>query len=115
MINFMLGNLFASSSNFEKAEIHYTAIAKITQGNPMVYNNLAYVQMKLGKLDLSLSNAESAIKLSPKNPSFVDTYASVLMERGQTQKAINVMESLLSQGVAVNAAFNATLQNAKSK
>jgi putative PEP-CTERM system TPR-repeat lipoprotein len=115
MINFMLGNLFASSSDFDKAEVHYVAIAKITQRNPMVYNNLAYVQMKLGKLDLSLLNAESAIKLSPKNPSFVDTYANVLIERGETQKAINVMESLLSEGVTVNDAFNATLQSAKSK
>jgi putative PEP-CTERM system TPR-repeat lipoprotein len=115
IINFMLGNLFASSSDFSEAEMHYTNIAKITQSNPMVYNNLAFVQMKLGKLDLGLSNAESAIKLSPKNPSFVDTYASILIERGETQKAIDVMESLMSEGIAVNDAFNATLQQAKGK
>lgn len=114
LINFMLGNLFAAEGDFENAAASYQKILTVTDGNALVLNNLAYVQLQLGMIDDAMVNAEKTIKLAPGNPSFVDTYASVLIAQGKNAEAVVVMQELLDSGVQVNETFKATLDKAKA-
>jgi putative PEP-CTERM system TPR-repeat lipoprotein len=112
--NFILGNHAVGDKKYEKAVEHYTLALK-SGDNAVVLNNLAYTYMELGRLKLAEQYAKKATALAPDTPSYIDTYANVLIKLERPSEAITLMEELLSRGVDVNDAFSKTLVEAKSK
>jgi putative PEP-CTERM system TPR-repeat lipoprotein len=112
--NFILGNHAVSDKSYEKAVEYYTLSLKSGK-NAVVLNNLAYTHMELGGLELAEQYAKDAIAIAPDIPSYIDTYANVLIKLGRQNEAITLMEELLSRGVKANDAFSKTLIKAKSK
>jgi putative PEP-CTERM system TPR-repeat lipoprotein len=112
--NFILGNHAVGDKRYEKAVEYYTLSLK-SGDNAVVLNNLAYTHMKLGALKLAEQYAKEATTLAPDTPSYVDTYANVLIKLERPNEAISLMEDLLSKGLDVNDAFSKTLLKAKSE
>jgi tetratricopeptide (TPR) repeat protein len=63
--NFALGMEFFTAKLYEKAEKHLKKCLVRAPGEPAVLNNLAVVQLRLGKLAEAEKNAEKAISLFP--------------------------------------------------
>ena len=59
--------------------------------NPVALNNLAWTSMKLGKSG-ALELAERANELSPDQPAFMDTLATILAQRKELRRAIEIQQ-----------------------
>jgi len=82
-----LGDAAIARKDYPAAERWYLAVLQIRPENPVVLNNLAWVSQQLRK-DGALAYAESANKLAPNQPAFMDTWAMLLSARGEHAKAI---------------------------
>jgi putative PEP-CTERM system TPR-repeat lipoprotein len=87
--------------DFPGAAAQYRAMLEIQADDPMVLNNLAYVMGQL-KDPKALEYAEKANKLAPNNPSILDTLGTLLVERGDVKRGVDVMQqaSTLAPGSA---------------
>ncbi len=78
-----LGDSALKQSDWKGAAAAYERILKATDGqNPIVLNNLAFAQSKLGNNVRALGYALRALKLAPENPSVMDTAGWLLVETG---------------------------------
>jgi putative PEP-CTERM system TPR-repeat lipoprotein len=84
-----LGDAATARRDYTAAEARYLAVLQIQPETPVILNNLAWVSQQLGR-EGALAYAESANKLSPNRPAFMDTWAMVLSARGDHAKAIEL-------------------------
>ena len=84
-----LGDAAIARRDYAAAEKRYLAVLQIQPENPVILNNLAWVSQQLRK-DGALAYAESANKLSPNQPAFMDTWAMLLSAKGDHAKAIEL-------------------------
>ena len=89
-----VGDIAMTRADFLAAESNYLAVLKLQPDNPIVLNNLAEVTGKLRK-EGSLAYAERANALAPNQPAFMDTLASLLVEKNQISKAIDLQAKAL--------------------
>jgi putative PEP-CTERM system TPR-repeat lipoprotein len=112
LANFVLGNASVEDGNNTQA-IEYYKTALAAAENALVLNNLAYVQMDMGQLDVAEKNAKRAVAMSPNTSSFVDTLANILAKKSRKEEAIKIMEDFLEKGNPVNDSFMETLNKIK--
>jgi putative PEP-CTERM system TPR-repeat lipoprotein len=89
-----LGDVAIERKEYAAAEGRYLAALQIQPESPMVLNNLAWVSQQLRKDD-ALAYAETANKLAPNQPAFMDTWAMLLSARGDHAKAIELQTKAL--------------------
>lgn len=65
--NFAAGMMYFTEKRYGKAEIHLKKSLAANPDEPAVLNNLAVVQLRLGKLDEAETNAVKALRLLPKS------------------------------------------------
>ncbi|MEO5795519.1 MAG: XrtA/PEP-CTERM system TPR-repeat protein PrsT [Rhodoferax sp.] len=81
--------------DFSGAEKLYGNIIQIQPENAVAYNNLAWVAGQLKK-DSAIAYSEKAMKLAPNQPAFMDTLASLLAEKGDYVKSIDLQNKAIA-------------------
>jgi putative PEP-CTERM system TPR-repeat lipoprotein len=76
----------------QKAADAYAKIIKRQPKNIVILNNLAWLNMESGNLDLALKYSKKANELAPNHPNVVDTRGMVLLKSG---KKIDAWKALL--------------------
>ena len=89
-----LGDLAILRADFDAAERYYLALLQIQPDNALVLNNLAWVTGNLKK-DGAIPYAERANQLAPNRPEFMDTLATLLAEKNQYVRSIQLLNKAL--------------------
>ncbi|MDO9314005.1 MAG: PEP-CTERM system TPR-repeat protein PrsT [Burkholderiaceae bacterium] len=89
-----LGDLAIREKDYPSAETNYSAALKSAPDNALVLNNLAWVLGKM-KNENALSYAEKANDLAPNQPNIMDTLGTILADKGDTTRAIQLMTRAL--------------------
>jgi cellulose synthase operon protein C len=84
---FYMGDIAIKRKEFGAAEKNYAAVVRLQPNNAVAYNNLAWVTGRLNK-NTAIGFAETALKLSPNQPAFMDTLAMLLSGKNDYAKAI---------------------------
>ncbi len=92
---FYLGDYAIAKNDLAAAEKSYAAVVKLQPGNATAYNNLAWVTGKLNK-EGSIAFAETAIKLAPNQPAFMDTLAMLLLDKNELARATELQKKVLT-------------------
>ncbi|QTH63107.1 PEP-CTERM system TPR-repeat protein PrsT [Psychrosphaera ytuae] len=82
----MLANEYMATTP-TKAISHYEFLAKNTEANVVVLNNLAYLKLESGQLEEAKQYGEEAVKHSPDNPSVLDTMAMIYFKMNDLTQA----------------------------
>lgn len=84
---FYLGDIAIARNDYANAEKYYAGVIKLQPENAIALNNLAWVTGRLNKPG-ALAFAESALKLVPNQPAFMDTMASLQSDNNDYGKAL---------------------------
>jgi predicted Zn-dependent protease len=90
-----LGDLAISRQDYPSAEASYLAVIQLQPDNAVALNNLAWVTNKLKKPG-AIAFAEKANALKPGQPSFMDTWATILADAGQPGKALEIQKKAVA-------------------
>ena len=85
--HFYLGDFAIVHKDLSAAEKSYSEVIKLQPGNAAAFNNLAWVTGQLNK-EGAISLAETANKLSPNQPAFIDTLAMLLSDKNDYAGAV---------------------------
>jgi putative PEP-CTERM system TPR-repeat lipoprotein len=77
--------------DYSKAIYHYESLNLSQPNNPIVLNNLAYCYLQVNS-PKALPTAELALKYDPNNTAVMDTYADILLLKGEHKKASVILE-----------------------
>mgnify|MGYP000471640378 CR=1 FL=1 len=91
-----LAEHLTTSRQYKAAADHYLLLNQNIPGNLVVLNNLAFTLSEL-KDKRALSFAEQAHKLKPDNPAVMDTLGWLLVQEGQSQRGIKLLQQALSK------------------
>ncbi len=87
-----LGEHNSSDSYFDKA-------ISLNNSNPTTLNNYAYyLSVRNKDLDKALKMSERSNTLAPGNPTFLDTWAWILYQKGEYEAALKKIEQVMSLG-----------------
>ncbi|MBO6067332.1 MAG: tetratricopeptide repeat protein, partial [Kiritimatiellae bacterium] len=75
--NFAMGMYYLKEQQLSRAEEYLKRCLLSKPNEPALYNNLAMLQMALGKLDAAKINADKALKLVPDAAAVQDTHKQV--------------------------------------
>lgn len=89
-----LGDVATARKDYPAATQHYRNALEIQPNNALVLNNLAWVSGEM-KSPKAMEYAEKANLLSPNQPPFMDTMAMLLVSKGETAKAIELLRKAL--------------------
>lgn len=85
----LLGELYESKSNWEKAKEMYQKVLDMRPSNPLASNNLAYVMLQTGgNVDTALNLAQTARRGMPDSPNAADTLGWAFFRKGIFESAI---------------------------
>ena len=90
-----LGDSALLRKDYGSAEKNYIALIKLKPDSAAAYNNLAWVTGKLNK-EGAIAFAEKANTLAPNQPSFMDTEAMLLSDKGDYAKASEIQNKALA-------------------
>lgn len=104
----MLGDMYYSAGNLEKAYKAYDNSLFFFPSNPMTLNNYAYFLAENGG-DLAKAEVMSrkAIEQEPENETYLDTYAWVLFKKKEYKEALEYQRKALEAAEAAGTADNA--------
>lgn len=83
--NFAMGMYYLKERQLTRAEEYLKRCLIRKPNEPAVYNNLAMIQLELGKLDAAEVNVEKALKLIPGSAAVIDTQKAI--QRAREAKA----------------------------
>ncbi|NGP75309.1 tetratricopeptide repeat protein [Balneolaceae bacterium YR4-1] len=96
-----LGDAHAGLEQWEEAFNTYDEALKINPDNDLVLNNYAYfLSLQEKDLDKAQEMALKANRLSPNNPSYLDTVGWVYYQKGEYEKAEEFIRASLETGEA---------------
>jgi len=91
----MRGGFLVSAKRYEESEQTFRMLASESD-SPLVQNNLAYVVgVYQNRPEEGLEIAKRAAKDAPRNPSIVDTVATMYQHLGEHQQAVEALDFLL--------------------
>ena len=85
-----LGQRDLTEKRYASAEKRYQSALERAPDNPVVLNNLAWVANEL-KHAKALEYAERANELAPEHPEIMDTLGSILSERGENERGLQLL------------------------
>lgn len=85
-----------AGGDFRSASAQYELIVQRAPDNVIALNDLAWslLQLKDGR---ALGFAEKAYQLAPKNPAVADTLAAILLDKGNTARAVPLLKKAVEQ------------------
>ena len=83
--NFAMGMYYLKENQLTRAEEYLKRCLVRKPNEPAVYNNLAMIQLTLGKLDAAEINVQKALKLIPGSAAVIDTQKAI--EKAREAKA----------------------------
>jgi putative PEP-CTERM system TPR-repeat lipoprotein len=91
-----MGDQAVAQKNYAQGVMHYQSALSLQPDNALILNNIAWAsgQMKSPK---ALEYAEKANQLAPDQPAFMDTLAMQLSEKGETEKAIELLRKAIAK------------------
>ena len=99
-----LGDCYHKMGKNNESDFYYEQVLKLEPNNEHVLNNYAYyLSIRKENLERALEMSEKCNQISPGNPSFLDTYAWVLFQLNQFEKANNIIDKALENGGNSNA------------
>jgi cellulose synthase operon protein C len=84
---FYLGDIAIARNDYANAEKYYAGVIKLQPQNAIALNNLAWVTGRLNKPG-AIAYVESALKLAPDQPAFMDTMAGLQSDSNDYGKAV---------------------------
>lgn len=84
---FYMGDVALKRNDYAAAEKSYATVIKLQPANAIAFNNLAWVSGRLNK-DTAIGFAETANKLAPNQPAFMDTLAMLWSDKNDYAKAL---------------------------
>ncbi|EXI92629.1 MAG: tetratricopeptide repeat protein [Candidatus Accumulibacter sp. BA-94] len=91
---FYLAGHATARKDYAGAARHYRVLLEAQPDNALVLNNLAWVGAQI-KDPKALEYAEKANRLAPNQPAQMDTLAVLLMEKGDSQRALELFRQAL--------------------
>ena len=91
---FYLGSKALASNDLPKALLQFERVSALQPGNAAALNNLAWIKGRLGR-DGALADVERANTLMPNQPAFMDTWAMLLSDANQHEKAIELEKKVI--------------------
>lgn len=91
-----IGSKAIASNDLTAALQQFERVAVVQPDNAVVLNNLAWIKGRLGR-DGALADAERANTLVPNQPAFMDTWAMLLSDAQQHEKAIELQKKVLQR------------------
>ena len=90
--NFGMGMSYFMQEQFGRAEEYLQRCLKKNSKEPAVWNNIAVLQMRTGRLDDAMKNAKKALSLIPESAEVKDTIRQIekAMEAAKTNKVENI-------------------------
>ena len=104
--NFGMGMSYYDQEQYGRAEEYLSRCLKRNSGEPTIWNNLAVVQLKTGKLEEALENAKRALSIIPQSSAVQDTVAAI-------EAAIKERDEAAASGGAPAAADGKAQESAK--
>jgi len=98
-VNLFLANEYVAANQNDKAKPIYESVLKKNENNILALNNLALIYSN-EKNKLALEYAKRAYELNSKSPQIADTYGWILVNQGQVDKGL-----VLLQQAALNAPY----------
>jgi putative PEP-CTERM system TPR-repeat lipoprotein len=95
-----LAQLNLNSGNYKESIALYQAVLRAQPNNPVIMNNLAWAMAQVDD-PKAMDYAEQAMKLAPKQPAIMDTVAMLAAKKGDTQRALSLLNEAL--GIAPDA------------
>lgn len=88
-----LGKIYHFQNNYVESDQNYEKAIELAPTDPFILNNYAYyLSVRGDKLALAKSLAEKALKISPSQVSYQDTYGWILYQEGQYAEAAKWLE-----------------------
>lgn len=81
--NFAMGMYYLKERQYSRSEACLKRCLIRNPREPAVYNNLALVQMELGKFDAAVINVEKALEILPQSAQVLDTKKTILKKRDE--------------------------------
>jgi putative PEP-CTERM system TPR-repeat lipoprotein len=97
-----LGDRATGQKNFAQAVNHYQTALDIQPNNALILNNIAWASGQI-KSPKALAYAEKANQIAPNQPAFMDTLAMLLADKGENEKAIELLRKALAIAPQANA------------
>ena len=85
--HFYLGDVALKRNDYAAAEKNYATVTRLQPANAIAFNNLAWVSGRLNK-PTAIGFAETANRLAPNQPAFMDTLAMLLSDKNDYVKAL---------------------------
>lgn len=96
-IRLLLIELFNAEQRSEKVK-HYNILSKALPNDPLILNNLAWNQYKLGQTTQALENIEKAYSKKPDNVAILSSYGVILAENEKYEQAIKYLQRAIAAG-----------------
>lgn len=90
-VNLALANTYLSNKKEDLAIQVYSNVLKQAPNNNVALNNLAWL-LRNKKPDLAMKYAKQAVEITNYAPTSADTLGVLLLEQGETEKALRVLE-----------------------
>jgi tetratricopeptide (TPR) repeat protein len=87
------------ASSPDLAILNYEKILERSPSNFVVLNNIAYLQMEKGNLDVAFDYASKAYEIEPDNVATADTYAQILVRQEKYKDAVEAYNRVMSDDV----------------
>jgi putative PEP-CTERM system TPR-repeat lipoprotein len=113
-VRFAYASMLLAMKRYDEATLEHEAVLKVQPDNIAAENNLAWLY-QIKKDDRALPLAEKAHESSPNSADVADTLAWILVEHGQNDRAIGLLEKIAPQPQAppeVRYHFAVALKNA---
>jgi putative PEP-CTERM system TPR-repeat lipoprotein len=95
LVRAFLANTTLEAGDLAKAASHHESLLVEDPNDVVRLNNLAWIYQRL-KNHKALAVAQRAYQLKPNSPAIMDTYAWILVEKGDTQRGIELLRQALS-------------------
>lgn len=94
-----LGDIYHETGEKQKSYDAYDKSLEYNENNMLVLNNYAYfLSLDKTQLDKAESMSGKCLKFQPKNPTYVDTYAWILFQKGSYSLSKFYIESAITNG-----------------
>jgi putative PEP-CTERM system TPR-repeat lipoprotein len=86
-----LGDRELGARNFKAAAAHFQAAVAIQPNNALALNNLAWIGSQTGD-PRAIEYAARAAELAPQNAEVLDTYGTLLVEKGEIDRGMEILD-----------------------
>jgi tetratricopeptide (TPR) repeat protein len=90
------GNRYYSAGELKRALAAYRVASGLNPGDASAHNSQAWTLYRLGNLDEGLVEVKEALRLKPDDPEYINTLASLLLDKGELKAAQDTFNRAIS-------------------